>query len=79
MSDRQQLIDQLRLRVVNVEFVKQDGSLRHMQATLQESLLPKATSVPAAEKPSSDQVIKVWDTQAASWRSFRMDRLVKWY
>ena len=71
----------LRNGVTNVTFVKADGSLRTMKATLDPVIIP-APAIPGAvvtenkqEKATNDDVCKVWDTEAAAWRSFRYDRI----
>ena len=75
----------LQTGVTTVTFVKADGSLREMQATLDPvhvpasayqvlspSVLTESTKKPRAE---NDDVCKVWDTKAEAWRSFRYDRI----
>lgn len=66
----------LKTEVVTVEFTKSDGSLRTMQATLKENVLPKMKSTQTKNKKINDDVCVVWDIDQASWRSFRYDRLV---
>lgn len=71
----------LRNGVTDVTFVKADGSLRTMKATLDDTVIP-APSIPnmilaegKKEKAVNDEVCKVWDTEANAWRSFRYDRI----
>lgn len=71
----------LRVGVTDITFVKADGSLRTMQATLDPVVIP-TPSVPnsllsetAKEKTPNEEVCKVWDTEAQAWRSFRYDRI----
>lgn len=77
----------LQTGVTTVTFVKSDGSLRDMEATLDPAYVPTTaysgvilTSQAVTEgtkKPraQNDDVCKVWDTEAAAWRSFRYDRI----
>lgn len=75
----------LQTGVTTVTFVKSDGSLRDMRATLDPvhvpaSAYPSATSGTVSEsaKPfraPNDEVCRVWDTEAGAWRSFRYDRI----
>jgi len=65
--------------VIEVAFTKADGTLRKMNATLSESVVPKANK----EDPLSTKAVRkvnpevcvIWDVDAKGWRSFRWDRL----
>ena len=59
--------------VIEIEFLKADGSKRIMKATLQESVVPHVE--PNTERKINPDTQVVWDTDANSWRSFRWDRL----
>lgn len=79
---RKWIKDVLRTGITTVEFVKNDGTLRTMRATLDYTYIPVATApVPMAEaketKPikENNDVCKVWDAEAEAWRSFRYDRI----
>ena len=82
---RQWLKKILHTGVTTVTFVKSDGSLREMQATLDPvhvpaSAYPVSNPLPLTESPQkpraeNDDVCKVWDTEAGAWRSFRYDRI----
>ena len=68
--------------VTTIEFVKNDGSIRVMQATLDSTYIdtPTVSTVAVAESKQrevkkNDEVCKVWDTEARAWRSFRFDRI----
>ena len=73
----------LRTGVTSIEFVKSDGSLRTMQATLDQTYIdtPTVTAVMESnikEPPKENlEVCRVWDTEAKGWRSFRYDRIKK--
>mgnify|MGYP003345692690 CR=1 FL=1 len=80
---RQWLKKILHVGVTTVTFVKSDGSLREMRATLDPVYVP-ATAYPASDpvtesakthRAENDDVCKVWDTEAGAWRSFRYDRI----
>lgn len=72
----------LKTGITTIEFVKNDGSLRAMKATLDYTYIP---TVPTATDiisesdrkptPVNNEVCKVWDTEAEAWRSFRYDRI----
>mgnify|MGYP003342088059 FL=1 len=75
----------LRVGVTTVTFVKSDGSVRTMKATLDPVRVPAnayqvmspGTLTENIKKPraENDDVCKVWDTEAGAWRSFRYDRI----
>jgi len=80
----------LQKQPITVTFVKADGTDREMRCTLNPEELPAVVQtgpvdgiVSEAKKPRKDPkepdpaVIKVYDLEAKSWRSFRMDRLKK--
>lgn len=79
---RKWIKDVLRTGITSVEFVKNDGTLRTMRATLDYTYIPAATAaVTVAEAKETktikenNDVCKVWDTEAEAWRSFRYDRI----
>lgn len=57
-----------------IQFVKKDGTVRTMLATLEESTLPPSTST--GTRASSPAVLPVFDVEADGWRSFRLDSLI---
>jgi hypothetical protein len=69
----------LKTKVCKVVFEKIDGSERTMICTLKEDLLPssKTTKQPKTIKPLSETVMPVWDVEAQSWRSFRVDSVIE--
>lgn len=73
----QDLREALRTHVVQVHFIKADGSMRIMRATLRESDLPAQTE-PATPRSTSPQVYRVWDLDKQAWRSFRPDSVKSW-
>jgi hypothetical protein len=65
----------LRENVVNVVFVKNDGTERVMNCTLKPDLLPERTEFTSTRKSNPD-VMSVWDLDNAGWRSFRLDSII---
>jgi hypothetical protein len=59
--------------VIEIEFLKADGSKRTMKATLQESVVPHVET--DTERKINPDTQVVWDTDVNGWRSFRWDRL----
>ena len=69
------LTNLLRENVVNVVFVKNDGTERVMNCTLKPDLLPEHTESTSTRKSNPD-VMSVWDLDNAGWRSFRLDSII---
>lgn len=63
----------MRNGVVVVTFLKADGTVREMQCTLAEFLLPETAG---SGRPSNDGVVVVFDLEIEQWRSFRKDRVI---
>lgn len=68
--------------VVEIQFVKADGTDRVMQCTLNETKLPERPPLvegadPKPVKKENPNLISVYDTEAASWRSFKIDSIKK--
>ncbi len=79
---RKWIKDVLRTGITTVEFVKNDGTLRTMRATLDYThipVTPTATDIISESDrkpvPVNNEVCKVWDAEAEAWRSFRYDRI----
>ena len=72
--DRDQLVADLKNSVMNLVFIKADGSRREMRATLQESALPPSPATAGIRKVNAD-LVHVWDLDKNQWRSVRLDRL----
>lgn len=71
---RDEMIVALQTGICRVQFTKVNGEFRDMSCTLNQQIIP------AEHTPSSDKVVKenldvirVFDTTAQGWRSFRVD------
>lgn len=64
--------------VVNVLFIKKDGTERRMVCTLKPDLLPVQTDLEEAvqKKTPNPDVLAVWDLENQGWRSFRYDSII---
>lgn len=78
-ADRDYIIEELRQRVLEVDFVKADGSTRTLKCTLKADLLPKPDKplIDTLKKPKTEnlEVIAAWDIENKGWRSFRLDSI----
>lgn len=79
--DREQLVDRLHQGEVVVDFLKKDGTLRRMRATLAAAALPpqpepQIREAAPPEGQRDQDLITVWDLERSGWRSFRVSRVV---
>lgn len=84
--DKSDIIEALKTSIVDVEFIKKDGTVRLMTCTLREDSLPKQEPknideslrdlADKNEKPKNEESIAVFDTVNQGWRSFRWDSLI---
>lgn len=66
--------------VVQVKFIKADGSERTMLATTRAELIAQPT-VSDPDKPrraATPGVLRVWDTEKSAWRSIVEARILEW-
>lgn len=75
-------IDDLRQKlhtgIVRVSFTKVNGEHRDMDCTLMEALIPSTDLPKGTGKLRSDDVMSVWCTDKAAWRSFRVDSVISY-
>jgi hypothetical protein len=58
---------------ISVTFEKKDGTLREMNCTLSEQIIPSEKSPKGSGKVQSKEAIAVFDLDVNDWRSFRFD------
>ena len=63
----------MRHGIVTFTYLKKDGTIRNAIGTLKKGLLPETLGT--GRKPSPD-VLVYYDTERASWRSFRKENLL---
>lgn len=61
--------------VLEVVFIKTDGSVREMICTLQEKFVEVYDKKTDKVKPENDNVVSVWDLDNSGWRSFKIDSI----
>lgn len=71
---RNDILESLKAGKVDLEFIKADGTLRKMVATLSDDFIVYENA-PTNSKKQSEFALPVWDTEANGWRSFRWDSL----
>jgi len=73
-TNKQELKDLLKKKIVSVTFLKTDKTERKMLCTLKEEILPVVESKePKRTKKDNDNVLAVWDLEKEAFRSFRVD------
>ena len=78
LYERDTLLKDLRDNVIEVTFIKVDGTSRLLRCTLDPKLLPESYIKEDEEKEKAfhrenTNVISAWDVQKGGWRSFRID------
>jgi len=63
----------LKDNILEVVFIKTDGSVREMKCTLQERFVEAYDKKTDKVKPENDSIISVWDLDNNGWRSFKLD------
>jgi hypothetical protein len=76
--DKSKVLELLHTETVDLEFIKKDGSLRVMTATLKADKLPAQVDLEEAVQKKADNpdVLAVFDLINQGWRSFRWDSLI---
>jgi hypothetical protein len=74
MWTKESITEELHKRILDIQFVKKDGSLREMRCTLKEEYLPTAKK--ESTKKDNPDVLTVWDIDNDGWRSFIVKQLV---
>ncbi len=73
---REDLINQLKISEVTINFTKKDGTERVFIATLDPSRLPVRESTEETKREISTDAIAVWDTEIDEWRSFNFANVI---
>jgi hypothetical protein len=73
--NREHIIEQLHKGVCTVEFTKVNGENRTMRCTLNAQIgdMPEIPLNETVSSPVNQDTVKVWDIDAAGWRSFRVE------
>ena len=74
-KEKDWLIGLLRSEIVELTFIKKDGSERIMTCTLAEQKIPAENAPKGVDRAKSDEAVAVFDLENNGWRSFRWDSL----
>lgn len=75
IDSREQYLSLLKANTCTVTFTKVNGDTRVMKCTLNPAFIPQL-QIPASLEEKVErslEVIRVFDTEAQGWRSFRVD------
>lgn len=77
--ERSDVLALLKSEIVDIEFVKKDGTIRLMTCTLREESLPKQVDIEELinTRKGNPDVLAVFDVINQGWRSFRWGSLKK--
>ncbi len=77
MITKNDLKNLLQNQIVQIEFLKKDGSKRIMQCSLKREFLPKNTDENLKKSPKKENLntLAVWDLNKSAFRSFRIDSI----
>ncbi len=75
--ERETIKNILRKGATTVTFTKKDGTVRVMQCTLNEAMIPSEHRPKDSRKTTkiNDTVLPVFDTENQGWRSFAIDAI----
>lgn len=73
---REDLINQLKISEVTINFTKKDGTERVLVGTLDPARLPVRESTEETKREISTDAIAVWDTEIDEWRSFNFANVI---
>jgi hypothetical protein len=68
---KQELVDLLKAKIVEVTFKKSDGTTRCMKCTLIEQYVPIYENKTGRHKAANDDIVPVFDLDNNQWRSFK--------
>jgi hypothetical protein len=74
-SEKEWLRKILRNEIIDVTFLKKNGSERKMQCTLLSEEIPTDMVPKGTKKTQSTETIAVFDVENQGWRSFRWDSI----
>jgi hypothetical protein len=77
--EKSKVLELLHENIVDIEFIKKDGTVRHMTCTLRPSSLPAQIDVEehVQKKTPNANTLAVFDTINQGWRSFNWSSLMR--
>ena len=81
LIEKELLKQLLKKHVLNVSFIKTDGTSRKMMCSLMEDVLPVNSSKDntiLTKKLDNENTLSVWDIEKSAFRSFRVSSLTEY-
>ena len=75
MNKKEEILFNLETSILDVKFVKKDGTKREMICTLKPEFVPEVYTT-VRERPAN--LIPVIDLEVNSWRMVNLDTLISW-
>lgn len=75
---RQELYNLLKSEVLEVNFIKTDGTKRRLICTLLPGYLPAQQDIEEQIKRKNENIVCAWDIENQGWRSFRIDSIIEY-
>ena len=80
IPQKETVISQMKIGIVNFKFEKKNGELREMNGTLLNTFISPLQHKETSPNPpsNSDDLVVCWDIDAAGWRSFNLSTLTEY-
>ena len=75
--NREQIIEELKTGIKKFSFTKVDGTVREAQGTRNIDIIAEADALPKGNSTENPDIIKYFDIDKNSWRSFKVDNFVE--
>ena len=75
----EQLVEQLRNSVVKFKYQKANGEFRDATGTLKMDNIPEEMHPTNSDYKTNDSILKYFDMDKQSWRSFRKENIIEIY
>lgn len=73
---KDEIVNMLRNNTCYINFTKKDGTIRKMNATLNEQFIPEDMKPKSnTTMKENDNVVRCFDVDIQDWRSFRVDSI----
>tara|TARA_R110002153_G_scaffold131306_2_gene280258 strand:- start:2493 stop:2762 length:270 start_codon:yes stop_codon:yes gene_type:complete len=80
IPQKETVISQMKIGIVNFKFEKKNGEIREMNGTLLNTVIAPLQQKETSPNPHTNpaDLVVCWDTDAAGWRSFNLSTLTEY-
>lgn len=75
--NRDQIIEELKTGIKKFSFMKVDGTIREAKGTRNIDIIAEAGALPKGNSIENPDIVKYFDTDIGSWRSFKVDNFIE--